>query len=649
MKIYNLLYLILMILSEKGKYFFDTEKKTEYTRNFHDKIITNLFGFPGQKPFKISYSETIKNVEFNFKNCLQNIQVTSTLNSNGITLIKYPIKLSIIFKEGQNEAIDIFSMEQFERILKLYHIEYPVVNSVILTEEMKKNIFENNTELNLEIMNIPLNEIYSEQKEKENVFGILSKYVHLYVKNQLNMKGFPEKQFFNIKDFSIENKDKMDYYFSTRDIRAQIWDKLYKIINNDTFYFMTGPHGIGKTFTLLGFLWHVGSTPFIHHIYINLDILSQDKNFIQIIFYEAINLFDNIEEYISAFKYVQKNLKFYDLINPLINTFNYLNNQILSIVICLIEYIDSIKNNKKSEDKYVIIIDQFKYINDLDNNTDLIIKLKGIIEKKSGFSLIVCSPLNYYGIKNSLIMSLSNRVNECTFIFDYYKKLCSKPEINNSNEYLFLLGYLPRYCQIQKLINKKYINLMKKIIKKKFLKFYSNNNNSSLKIEDVIAIKLKWIKEKKRNKLTKDELLEFIKYHPIKYFIIDFPKSSFDYLFPLVEIIIDEMIDSKELKDSSQGLLNEAQRGWYFKHLFFNSIKNKNVFLNFYIENIILIKTIFKKQKIENFDKKANTLFCFTISNAQRYDGLIYIAEEGYAIFLQASIQKKKKKIRGIY
>jgi len=76
-------------------------------------------------------------------------------------LIKYPIKLSIVIKDGQNEAIDIFSLEQFEKILKLYHIEYPIVNSVILTEEMKKNIFENNTVLNLEIMNMPLNEIYS--------------------------------------------------------------------------------------------------------------------------------------------------------------------------------------------------------------------------------------------------------------------------------------------------------------------------------------------------------------------------------------------------------------------------------------------------------------------------------------------------------
>ena len=634
-----------MILSEKGKYFFDPEKKTEYTRSFHKNIVSNLFGFPGQNPFKVSYSETIKNIEFNFENCLQNIQVTSTLNSNGNTLIKYPINLSIVIEDGQNETIDIFSLEQFEKILKLYHIEYPIVNSVILTEEMKKNIFENNTELNLEIMNIPLNEIYNEQKEKDTVFGILSKYAHLYIKSEFDMKDFPEKEFFNIKDFSIENKDKMDYYYSSDDERAQIWDKLYRTIKKDTFYFLTGPHGIGKTFTLLGFLWHVRSFPYIHYIYINLDILSREKNFIQIIFYEAINLFDSIEEYKSAFKYVQNNLKFGDLIYSLMDTFNYLNRQILSTVICLIEYIDSNKSNKESKDKYVIIIDQFKYINDLDKNSDLIIKLKGIIEKKKSFSLIVCSSLNYYGIKNSLIMRLSNRENECKFIFDYYKKLLSKPKINDSNKYLSLLGYLPRYCQIQKLINKKYINLMKKIIKRKFLKFYSNNNNSSFEIEDVMAIKLKWIKEKKKYKLTNDEFLEFIKYHPIKYFIIDFGNFSFDYLFPLIGIIIDEIIDSKELKDSSKGLLNEAQRGWYFEHLFFNTIKNKNVFLNYYIENIILIKTIFKKQKIENFDKKANTLFCFTISNVQRYDGLIYIAEIGYAIFLQVSINKTKKKL----
>jgi len=205
-------------------------------------------------------------------------------------------------------------------------------------------------------------------------------------------------------------------------------------------------------------------------------------------------------------------------------------------------------------------------------------------------------------------MSLSNRANEYKFNFDYNNYLCRRPNNNTSNEYLFLFGYLPRYFQIQKLVNKKFVNLMKKIIKQKIFKFYSKNNNSSFNIEDAIATRLKWIKAKQGHKLTNDKMLEFIKYHPIKYFMIDFPNSSFDYLFSLIEIIIDEIIDSKELKDSSQEFLNEAQREWYFKHLFFNSIKNKNVFLDFYIENTIVIKTIFKNKKIENFEEKENSI-----------------------------------------
>ena len=242
-------------------------------------------------------------------------------------------------------------------------------------------------------------------------------------------------------------------------------------------------------------------------------------------------------------------------------------------------------------------------------------------------------------------MSLSNRANEYKFNFDYNNYLCRRPNNNTSNEYLFLFGYLPRYFQIQKLVNKKFVNLMKKIIKQKIFKFYSKNNNSSFNIEDAIATRLKWIKAKQGHKLTNDKMLEFIKYHPIKYFMIDFPNSSFDYLFSLIEIIIDEIIDSKELKDSSQEFLNEAQREWYFKHLFFNSIKNKNVFLDFYIENTIVIKTIFKNKKIENFEEKENTLFCFSTNNAKIYDGLIYIAEKEYAILLKISIYKTKKKL----
>ena len=77
--------------------------------------------------------------------------------------------------------------------------------------------------------------------------------------------------------------------------------------------------------------------------------------------------------------------------------------------------------------------------------------------------------------------------------------------------------------------------------------------------------------------------------------------------------------------------------------MFFNKINNTNIFLNFYIDNIIQIKTIFKKEKIDNFDKRLNTLFHFSFSNVKRYDGVIYLAETESIIFIQASIYKTNK------
>ena len=160
-----------------------------------------------------------------------------------------------------------------------------------------------------------------------------------------------------------------------------------------------------------------------------------------------------------------------------------------------------------------------------------------------------------------------------------------------------------------------------------------------------MLIKLKWIKNKKNQSLSADDLINFIKDDPIKYFGIDFNAFSFDYLFPLVGTVIDELIESKELKTSFFGLLNDSQRRWIFEHLLFDKIKKTNLFLDYYIENSILIKTIFKKEKLKNFDKKTNTLFYFSISNVKRYDAVIYIAENNSVILIQASIHKSEKKL----
>ena len=170
-----------------------------------------------------------------------------------------------------------------------------------------------------------------------------------------------------------------------------------------------------------------------------------------------------------------------------------LHEELLLIIINLVEYIDL--NIKNDSTQYAIVIDQFKYINDTENTSELLLKLKKIIEKKNNFSLIICSSFNYLGIKDNLISYLSEKEKDRKFRFDFVNKLCNKPNIHEESEYLQLFGYLPRYCQIQKILDKKYVNLMKKIIKKKFKTFYNSVCDENYKMEDFMILQLKWIKE----------------------------------------------------------------------------------------------------------------------------------------------------------
>jgi hypothetical protein len=117
-------------------------------------------------------------------------------------------------------------------------------------------------------------------------------------------------------------------------------------------------------------------------------------------------------------------------------------------------------------------------------------------------------------------------------------------------------------------------------------------------------------------------------------------------LYPLIEKIIGEIIKTLELKKSCLLFFNKAQMGWYFEQMLFNNINNTNIFHGFYIDNIIQIKTIFKKEKINKLDKNLNTLFYFSFSNVKRYDGVIYIAETQSVIFIQASFFKTKNKLK---
>ena len=638
-----------MFLSNGGKYFFDKNNKIEYTYIIHKEIVLYLYGNPNLniKP-SFNYIINKNNINYNFEKEFNEIIVSSPLNNNNKTILRrHPINLIMESKNENNDTIYCYNKEQFEIIIKYNNIIYPCFNSMILTNEIKDIIFDSENEEKFEISNLPLKEIYNEKKEENHVFGQLSKYIKLYMKNDFNIKDYPEKKYFKESDFLIEVNEKMVFFYSENDSRYKLMSDLTGIIQKRKTYFFTGPHGTGKTFTLLCFPIYNHIKNF-HYIYINLDILSREKNYMEILFYEAKNLFDTIEEYIDSFEYVKNNLKISELQDNdiAIEDINEYDNGIILTIICLINYIKEIAKNKINLGYYAIIIDQFRYKTGTNHTTDLIIQLKSKVEESKLFSLIVCSSLNYSGIKDYLISRLSySSNNKNKFKFHFINKLCDKPPIIKNEKYLSLLGYLPRYCQIEHLMCQKYINIIKKIAKKKIYKFYDKNNYTNYDTEDLMLIKLKWIKNKKNQKLYPDELINFIKDNPIKYFIINLKTKFFDYLFPLVGTVIDELIESKELKTSFLGFLNDSQKGWIFEHLLFDTIKKTNLFLNYYIENTILVKTIFKKEKINEFDKKANTLFYFSISNVKRYDAVIYIAETNSVILIQASIHKSEKKL----
>ena len=637
-----------MFLSNEGKYFFDKNTEIEYTYEIHKEVVLHLYGNPNLniKP-SFNYSINKNNINYNFKKVFNEIIVSSPLNNNNTILRRHPFDFKMEVKNENKDTISCYNKEQFENIIKYNNIIYPCFNSMILTDEIKELIFDSENKENLEISNLPLKELYNEKKGENGIFGQLSKYIKLYMKNDFNIKDYPENKYFNESDFLVDEKEKMVFFYSENDSRYELMSHLTGIIKKRKIYFFTGPHGTGKTFTLLSFPIYNAIENF-HYIYINLDILSREKKYMEILFYEARNLFDTLKEYIGSFEYIKNNLKIPEL------QYNYVaiknikeyDNGIILTVICLINYIKEIVKNKINKGYYAIFIDQFKYKTGTNHTTDLIIQLKNKVEETKLFSLIVCSSLNYSGIKDYLISKLSySPNNQNKFAFDFMNKLCDKPSNIQNEKYLSLLGYLPRYCQIEHLISQKYINIIKKIAKKKIYKFYDKNNNTNYDTEDLMLIKLKWIKNNKNKILSADELINFIKDNPIKYFSINFNPYSFDYLFPLVGTVIDEQIESKELKTSFFGLLNDSQRGWIFEHLLFDTIKKTNLFLDYYIENSILIKTIFKKEKLENFDKKANTLFYFSISNVKRYDAVIYIAENNSVILIQASMHKSEKKL----
>ena len=184
----------------------------------------------------------------------------------------------------------------------------------------------------------------------------------------------------------------------------------------------------------------------IYKAYFNLEILSKQSNYTEIIIYETRYLFDNKEDYQKFYK---------DLYNELTNK-NY-----LIFIFTIFEKFVKLYPDKK----IFIILDHFKYKEEKD--IDALKETRDLVKRYLNLYLIVCCSLNYKGVKKALIFNLNkNNQDERIPNFKLYNKLTDNKLLFQNNIYLEKLKYLPRYCEIINTLSQKSLNLLKKIKEK---------------------------------------------------------------------------------------------------------------------------------------------------------------------------------------
>jgi len=613
-----------MILGLDGKYYFDNQNKFEFTYISFNEI---------KKQFSIASI-------FNKEKILKNINgedfiffmekglfcVAKKNNELHKTQLSFnPVKVIFYLKEKEN-PIDIFSFEQFERVIENLKISFPWSNDLFLTDEnIKKCIYDLETKrikiYDIEIFDLDINEPIN---YKDRKFKDLSKYISYYIKNNIKFDDYEEKKFINKDNYYLDPNSKYNCFNEKEKINL-LNQLYYQIEQGEKEFFFTGPYSIGKTFSLLEYKINSIYNKLNKIAYFNLEALCNMDNYFEIIAYESRHLFENKDEWKNLFLTI-KNL----------NVNGYFN-----IIIKLIELIIKIKSYNK-DTKYIFIFDQikFKNIEEDDYEFKKINEIRNIVKNNNNCYLIGCCSINYHGVKKMLFEKWfhSNDINnDSDNINIHYIKTLQSLKMTE-NKYLNTLGNLPRYRQFKDNIDSKYINIICKQIKRKFFKFYNNNKY-------LISYNLKKIEINKclNDNEKFEKLLDNI---PIKYFTIDKKKNMIDYSYPLINVVIQEILYTINL--DNYYALNQSEKGWYFERKVIDEIKTTHILNDFYIDNYYQIKSIFFKEEINdiNFDVKENSFFYFKYCNVRRYDCALYLGDLKILLLIQIGLYKDKDQIK---
>ena len=621
-----------MDLGEDGNYYFDTEPKLKFQYSFFKPIRNKLMNSEDTIHIEIIsgkkfYFELSRNIAFIYNNLNLNLN-----NKTEISAFPPKIRCKIMENENKEKIYEryIFSKSQYEKTLKYFGITFPwsrnyelndeniniliyhsvLVNEIIIIEDI--NIFKIN------FFNEPENKTLSEFNNNIKKLKDLSKFIHFYIKNEINIYEYEERKFIKEEDFILNIDSEFIVYELVR--REQYW-QFFEDIKDE--YFFTGPHSIGKTFTLLSFSNY--NRKKIRKAYFNLEVLKSNKQYFEIIAYEARHLFDDNDSWKNAFIKIKEREPF-------------------AIIKSLIKLVSS-----KITEKFIFILDQIKFQSTKEEDIEFqqIQLIRNIIKQTKNCSLIGCCSINYKGVKDILFdqwFSFNNRA----ITLNYFRKILTNIAYDNKidveyiedskeNKFLKMLGYLPSYMNIKNFLNKKILNIMIKTIKEKIQHFYNKNKQSSF-------INLEEIKVNKSFKSLIDFKL-FLDKIPFKYFIINMKNLSVNYTYPLVKIAIDELLYTNKLNNFNPN--NEFEREWKFERNVIDYIKNTHIFGKHYIDSYYEIPTIYRKSKIKDdlFSNSENILFYFSYVNVRRYNCAIYLYDSKSLILGQIALKKDKKQL----
>ena len=492
-----------MKLEEDGKYYYEVEPKKELEKEDYAPILDKI----NRSREPIIHTEIISGKKFYYEFIDGYVYVyTDDMDKKDKIKISYSPGQIEFKTKNKTEIRYIFSLEQYYKTLDYFGIKFPWSKRIALSQGNIKNIIYGRSliEQPITIEDVTVFDLnLSNEKKYDSVYDCidniktyrdLSKFIKYYLKENIKIHKYEEKDFININDFTIKPDSKFEIY--------NYYEKIYFFgffeSRKEKEFFFTGPSSIGKTINLL--LLSNINTEKRRNAYFNLKALEYNEKYFEIAAYESRHLFDNNQDWENAFR---------KILNE--------NRRGIYSIICALIKICGEKDNE-SNIKYYFILDEIIFDKTEEKNYifGMMNYIRNLISKTNNCYLIGCCSLKGKGTRDILIyQQFSYNIKyslNLNFIANYIN-LYEKMEEIEGNKYLKMLGNLPKYINFKDALNMKILNIIKKKIKKHIKKFYDKNRDK------IISTGLDKIDVNKTFKY-RDNFKNFLETIPTRYFII---------------------------------------------------------------------------------------------------------------------------------